>query len=301
MNAATSAYAGTITRRSVLLSLAALPLLGACARFSPVSGRSVFTGQLARLEAESGGRLGVFGLNTADGSTLTHRADERFPMCSTFKLMLAAAVLKRGEDDPGLMERVIPIAPGDLLKWAPAAKERVGQGMTVTELCAASMQVSDNTAANLLLRLLGGPEALTAYARSIGDEAFRLERWEPELNTAIPGDPRDTTTPAAMALSLRRLALGDALAPAQRGLLMRWLEGNATGAGKIRAGVPNGWRVGDKTGSGDYGTTNDVAVLFPPSDAPIILAVYLTQPVQDATYRIDVLASAARIAVQAFS
>ncbi|WP_243310210.1 class A beta-lactamase [Fundidesulfovibrio agrisoli] len=299
MNAATSASTGAITRRSVLLSLFALPLLGACAKFSSTSGRSVFTDQLAQLEAESGGRLGVFALNTASGSTLSHRPDERFPMCSTFKLMLAAAVLKRAETEPDLMERVIPVEPGDLLKWAPAAKERVGKGMTVTELCSAAMQVSDNTAANLLLRLLGGPEALTAFARSIGDEAFRLDRWEPELNTAIPGDPRDTTTPAAMARSLERLALGDALAPAQRGLLLRWLEGNATGAGKIRAGVPEGWRVGDKTGSGDYGTTNDVAVILPPSGSPLIVAVYLTQPVRDAAYRIDALASAARIAVLA--
>ncbi|MDN8127273.1 class A beta-lactamase, partial [Burkholderia multivorans] len=158
-------------------------------------------------------------------------------------------------------------------------------------------QYSDNTAANELMKLIGGPAAVTAYARSIGDDTFRLDRWETELNTALPGDLRDTTTPAAMAASLRVLVLGDALPAAQRAQLIEWLRGNKVGDKRIRAGVPTGWRVGDKTGTGDYGTTNDAGVLWPPSRAPIVLAVYYTQTRADAKAKDDVIATATRIAI----
>lgn len=295
-----------LTRRTFLSFLLAAAAASACDPFPPASrfdsAVADARSKLAELEAASGGRLGVSALRSRDGFSLSHRAGERFPMCSTFKLMLTAAVLRRSMDEPDILGRHVGYTKADLLSYAPITSKHVAQGgMSVEALCDATMRYSDNTAANLLLSLLGGPADVTAFARSIGDDAFRLDRWEPELNSAIPGDPRDTTTPAAMARSLKRLALGDALAPPQRDMLLRWMEGNTTGAGKIRAGVPDGWRVCDKTGSGDYGTTNDVAVLLPPSGAPVILAVYLTQPVQDAKYRIDVLASAARIVVQAFS
>ena len=295
-----------MTRRTFLSFLLASAAASACDPFPPASrfdfAEADARSKLAELEAESGGRLGVAALLSSGGYSLSHRASESFPMCSTFKLMLTAAVLRRSMDEPDFLGRHVGYTKADLLSYAPITSKHVAQGgMSVEALCDAAMRYSDNTAANLLLSLLGGPAAVTAYARSIGDGSFRLDRWEPELNTAIPGDQRDTTTPMTMARSLRHLALGDALAPAQRGMLMGWLEGNTTGAGKIRAGVPEGWRVGDKTGSGDYGTTNDVAVLLPPSGVPILLAVYLTQPEKDAKYRTDVLASAARIAIQAFS
>lgn len=172
--------------------------------------------------------------------------------------------------------------------------------MTWAELSAATLQYSDNTAMNLILTQLGGPAKLTEFARSIGDKSFRLDRPEPELNTAIPGDERDTSTPQAMAESLQNLTLGDALAKSQRAQLVGWLKGNTTGAASIRAGLPATWQVGDKTGAGEYGTTNDIAVIWPDNHAPLILVTYFTQPVKDAQSRREILAEAAKIAVSPF-
>ncbi len=167
--------------------------------------------------------------------------------------------------------------------------------MSIAQLCAATVQYSDNTAANLLIKGLGGLEAVNRFTQGIGDPAFRLDRREPDLNSAIPGDLRDTTTPAAMAASVKKIVLGEVLGASQREQLIVWLKGNTTGDASIRAGAPAGWIVGDKTGAGDYGTTNDVAVLWPPKGAPVVLAVYFTQPQQDAESRRDVLAAATRL------
>lgn len=254
--------------------------------------------KFAALESSSGGRLGVAMLGADGGSIAAYRDSERFPVCSTFKMMLAAAVLKRSLTDPGLMERRISFTKDDLVPWSPITEKHLAEGMPVVDLCAAAIQQSDNAAANLLLKLLGGPEGLTAFARSIGDPAFRLDRWETALNEALPGDERDTTTPAAMANSLRTLAFGEVLPAPQREMLLGWLKGNTTGGESIRAGVPSGWTVGDKTGSGSYGTTNDIAVLWPPEGQPMILAVYFTQKAQDASHRRDVIAAAAKLAVE---
>ena len=172
--------------------------------------------------------------------------------------------------------------------------------MTISKLCAAALQYSDNTSANLLMKVLGGPSAVTAYARSIGNAEFRLDRWETELNTCIPSDLRDTATPAAMAHSLRLLTLGEVLPPVKTKQLNAWLQGNTTGAKRIRAALPTGWQIGDKTGSGDYGTTNDIAVLWSPKRVPIVLAIYYTQKVPDARWRDDVIESAARIVLDIF-
>lgn len=255
------------------------------------------SGQLAALEREAGGRLGLAVRDPATGRRFAYRGGERFPLCSTFKLVLAAAVLRKSQDDPGLLEQLAAYGPGALLAWAPVTRRNLEQGrpMTVADLCAAAIQVSDNTAANLLLGKLGGPKALMAYARSLGDQAFRLDRVEPGLNSALPGDPRDTTTPEAMARTVEKLVLGDALAAPQRRQLADWLKGNTTGGESIRAGAPAGWMVGDKTGSGGYGTTNDVAVLWPPQGGPLVLAVYFTQAQKDAPARKDVLAAATRL------
>lgn len=254
--------------------------------------------KLAELEKASGGRLGVSALNTANGSYIRYRADERFPFCSTFKALLVAAVLKQSMDDSRIMQQHVSYAKDDLIIWSPATEKHLSNGMSVAELCAAAIQFSDNTAANLLLQTLGGPEALNSFTRSIGDSAFRLDRWEPDLNSAMPGDPRDTSTPDAMQKSLKRLVLGDMLAPPQREQLQAWLKGNTTGAQSIRAGVPEGWTVGDKTGGGYYGTTNDIALIWPPDGAPIVLAVYFTQKEKDAPARKDVIAAAARLVVE---
>lgn len=281
------------TRRELLLAGATAPLVTACSAWrgdGPL-------GALAALEASSGGRLGVAVLEAGATAPYGHRLEERFPMCSTFKLMAASGVLARSARDAQLLQRRIVYSKAELVSYSPITKDHVADGMTVAGLCAAALQYSDNTAGNLLIRLLAGPPGVTAFARSIGDDVFRLDRWETELNTAIPGDPRDTTTPAAMATSLQRLALGDALAAAHRAQLVAWLRGNTTGAARIRAGVPADWQVGDKTGGGDYGTTNDVAVLWPPGRPPRVVAMYFTQAEPDAVARSEVLAAAARIVI----
>ncbi|MCG0582107.1 PenA family class A beta-lactamase, partial [Burkholderia cenocepacia] len=252
------------------------------------------------LERDAGGRLGVCAIDTASGRVIEHRAGERFPFCSTFKAMLSAAVLAQSVERPGLLQQRVTYTKADLVNYSPVSEKHVGAGMTVAALCEATIQYSDNSAANLLMKLIGGPSAVTAYARSIGDDAFRLDRWETELNTALPGDPRDTTTPAAMAASIRVLTLGDALPAAQRAQLVAWLRGNKVGDKRIRAGVPAEWTVGDKTGTGDYGTTNDAGVIWPTSRAPIVLAVYYTQTRADARAKDDVIASVARIVAQTF-
>lgn len=257
-------------------------------------------GGLAALEGETGARLGVYALNLETGAEVRHRSEERFPVCSTFKVILASAVLKHSVQDAALMTRRVSYTTEDLVTYSPVTEKHVEGGMTVEALCAAAMQQSDNTAANLLMKILGGPGAVTAFARSIGDTQFRLDRWETELNTALPGDPRDTSTPSAMGLSLQKLALGDGLPEAQRAKLVKWMLGNTTGDKRIRAASPPGWKVGDKTGSGDYGTANDIAILWPPGRKPIILAIFHTQKAADAKWQNEVIAAAARAVLEAF-
>ncbi|MNO87613.1 Beta-lactamase [compost metagenome] len=282
-------------RRALLLAALAAPLMLALPARANDPSQALF----AALEKTSGGRLGVCALNTAIGSSIRYRADERFPLCSTFKLILAGAILARSSQVAGLLQQTLPYTQSDMVTYSPITAKHLATGMTVAELCAAAIQYSDNTAANLLMKLLGGPSAVTAFARGIGDTALRLDRWETELNSALPGDPRDTTTPAAMAHSVQALVLGDSLSKAQREQLQVWLKGNTTGAKRIRAGVPEPWQVGDKTGTGDYGTTNDVGVIWPVTSGPIVLTVYYTQKDADARPRDDVIAQATHIAVNA--
>ncbi|MFM1046960.1 class A beta-lactamase BlaA [Yersinia enterocolitica] len=288
-------------RRSLLLAGITLPLvsfaLPAWANALPAS----VDKQLAELERNANGHLGVAMINTGNGTKILYRAAQRFPFCSTFKFMLAAAVLDQSQSQPNLLNKHINYHESDLLSYAPITRKNLAHGMTVSELCAATIQYSDNTAANLLIKELGGLAAVNQFARSIGDQMFRLDRWEPDLNTARPNDPRDTTTPAAMAASMNKLVLGDALRPAQRSQLAVWLKGNTTGDATIRAGAPTDWIVGDKTGSGDYGTTNDIAVLWPTKGAPIVLVVYFTQREKDAKPRRDVLASVTKIILSQIS
>ncbi|HWT55148.1 MAG TPA: class A beta-lactamase [Rhodocyclaceae bacterium] len=288
------------TRRSFLIGTAALTLgLG-----KPVSAKQDRTdappARLAELERKMGGRLGLSALNTANGQRIDFRADERFPVCSTFKLILAGAILKHSVQDAALLQKIIHYSTGDLVAWSPLTEKHLADGMSIAALCAAALQYSDNTAANLLMKELGGPEAVTAYAHSIGNKHFRLDRWETELNSAIPGDPRDTATPASMADSLRMLTLGDALPSAQRTQLNEWMLGNTTGAKRIQAGVPADWKVGDKTGTGDYGSANDIGIVWPPGKKPMVLAIYHTHNDAKATANNEIIAAAARIVVEAF-
>jgi beta-lactamase class A len=235
-------------------------------------------------------------LDTADGAIAGHRIDERFAMCSTFKVLAVAATLARVDSGQEQLARRVAIEPGDLLSYAPVTRTHVGpDGMSVVELCEAAVTLSDNTAANLLLRALGGPPALTRYAQSLGDDATRLDRNEPELNEATPGDVRDTTTPAAMARTLAKLTTAEALRPPSRDLLIGWMIGCKTGSARLRAGLPQGWRVGDKTGSGDRGTTNDIAVIWPKDRAPLIVTSYLTESSANDESRNAVHAAVGRI------
>lgn len=253
---------------------------------------------LPELEKSSRGRLGVHAVDTASNRVVAYRSEERFPMCSTFKVILAGAMLDESTRSTGILNERLTYREDELIQHSPITEKHVGTGMTVSELCAATIQYSDNTAANVLLKRLGGPEALTRFTKKIGDPSFRLDRWEPALNTAIPDDPRDTTTPAAMTATLQALTLGNALNANCRTMLLTWMDGNTTGDKRIRARVPEGWRVGDKTGSGSYGTTNDVAVIRPPGKAAIVITIFLTGPEKDSPWRDNVIAKATTITLR---
>ncbi|MDQ2101184.1 class A beta-lactamase [Azospirillum isscasi] len=255
---------------------------------------------IAALETRSGGRLGVAVLDTGTGQRFGRRADERFPMCSTFKFLLAGAILKRVDEGRERLDRRVPVTRADLVPHAPFAETRLdGPPPTVAELCEATMTLSDNVAANLLLPAVDGPAGLTAFLRTLGDAQTRLDRNEPSLNSAIPGDPRDTTTPAAMVHSMERLMLGDALAPASRERLIAWMVANRTGDKRLRAGLPKGWRVGDKTGTGVRGTANDIAIVWPEGRAPLLIASYLTQTADGFKERDAIHAGVARAVADA--
>ena len=294
------------TRRAVLAGFGSFGLgsFAAGGLTSPVwavaPDASSFTTTVRTLERRSGGRLGVAVIDTQSGKQSGWRADERFPMCSTFKLVAAAAVLRRVDRGAEQLDRRVVIRHRDIITYSPVTKERIGQaGISIADLCEAAVTLSDNTAANLILKSLGGPRAFTAFARSLGDHATRLDRIEPHLNSAIPGDRRDTTTPAAMAKTVRALVLGDALSAASRVQLVAWLRGNKTGDTRLRAGLPDGWICGDKTGTGVRGTSNDIGVLWPPQQrAPLVVTAYLTGSTGDAKARDAILADVARAVVE---
>ena len=251
----------------------------------------------AALEKASGGRLGVTLLNTATGQRSGHRQDERFPMCSTFKFVLSACVLHLADQGTLSLDRRLPISAQDMLSHAPVTKRHVGKDLTVRDLCRATMVTSDNPAANLLLGVVGGPAGVTALLRANGDAVTRNDRLEPEMNLFAPGDPRDTTSPAAMAASLQRFVLGEVLKPVSRLQLADWLIDNETGDQRLRAGLSKAWRVGDKTGSNGEDTTNDIAILWPMAGgAPWVLTTYLQGATVDDAGRNDVLRQAAVIA-----
>jgi beta-lactamase class A len=254
-----------------------------------------------RLETASGGRLGVFCVDTGTGRNWGWRAYERFPVCSTYKLLLVGAVLADVDRGKNRLGRLVRYEARQLVAYSPVTSQHVASGMTVEALCAAAITVSDNTAANLLLDGLGGPKAVTEFARRLGDGKTRLDRNEPDVNECLPGDPRDTTTPAGMVHDLRALMLGGALQPGSRALLTKWLVADRTGENRIRAGVPENWREGDKTGSGERGTTNDVAILWPPMGKPVLVAAYLTGSTVRREQREATLAEVGRAVVAAVS
>jgi beta-lactamase class A len=268
-------------RRSFLAGacgLALVPRMIGCRAGRAAPGAAGAGAEVFRaIERRVGGRLGVLALDTGRGAVAAYRADERFALCSTFKLVLAAVVLARVDAGQEDLARPVPYDTAALLAYAPVARAHVGAGaLRVAALCEAAVTVSDNTAANLLLGTLGGPTGLTRYFRALGDTVSRLDRDEPTLNEARPGDARDTTTPRAMAHTAARVLVGDALRAASRARLVQWLEACTTGRARLRAGLPRGWRAGDKTGTGEPGTSCDVAIAWPPGRAPWLIAAYLT-------------------------
>jgi len=258
-------------RRGFLLAGA-----GLMASWLPVRAAGNFRQAMAALEARLGGLAGLSALDLASGRTLSWRGGERFAMCSSFKWILAAAVQKEVEEGRLTSGQVIRYSAKALLSHSPRTEAHLKDGMTVDDLCAAVVEVSDNGGANLLLERVGGPKGLTRFLREAGDTVTRLDRNEPGLNSNLPGDPRDTTTPDAMVGTMKRILTGDVLKPASREKLLDWLRKSETGAKRLRAGLPAGWRVGDKTGAGENGTTNDVGVIWPPGRAPVIVTIYLT-------------------------
>jgi beta-lactamase class A len=273
-------------------------LLLALLATSAASAENDAAGRFAAIEARIGGRIGVAAIDTANGKRVNYRADERFPMCSTFKFLAAAAVLKRVDEKKEKLDRLVSYGAKDILEYAPVTKQHLKEGgMILDALCAAAIEQSDNTAGNLLLAAIGGPAGLTNFVRTLDDQVTRLDRIEPELNSAIPGDERDTTTPAAMCSDMQKLLLSEALLEASRIRLEDWLRRNETGATMIRAGVPKNWIIGDKTGRGANGATNDIAIIRPRGRAPILLAIYSvgsTAPTKD---REAAIAEAAKIVV----
>lgn len=290
-----------ILHKILLSSVAIFSLVGSFSLYAKTAHQEMISQKLATLEQTANGRLGVALINTADNSQILYRENERFAMASTSKVMVVAAILKKSEANSALMNQNIKIKKSDLVNYNPITSKHLDTGMTIAELSAATLQYSDNTAMNKLLEHLGGPAKITEFARSINDVAYRLDRNEPALNSAIPGDERDTTTPLAMAKSLQALTLGNALAEPQRTQLVEWLKGNTTGGESIRAGLPSTWIVGDKTGNGNYGTTNDIAIIWSDNHAPLILVTYFTQTQKNAKARKDVLASAAKIVTEGFN
>ncbi|EFV13026.2 class A beta-lactamase [Segniliparus rugosus] len=304
-----------LPRRAALCGLFALSVLSACG--GPKDGRggrtsspesadlaaaAAFADAVTALERGHEAEVGVFVLDTGSGKTLEHRADQRFMMCSTFKALLAGAVLRKAQDEPGLLDRSIPV-PAEAAAgagYAPFGNSRLGKSATLAELCEASIQISDNIAANLLIDFLGGPPAVTSFFRSLDDTVTRLDRHEEAMSDGEAKDLLDTTTPRAIAKTLHKLALGEALAKPQRQQLVDWMLGSVTGTECIRAGLPSEWKVADKTGTGARGERHDIAIVWPTGGkAPLAVAI-LTR-VQNKAERNDQLladvASAARVAL----
>ena len=226
----------------------------------------------AGLERRFHARLGVYALDTGTGDAVAFNADERFAYCSTYKALATGMLLQR--DTSAQLGEVVHYTAGDLVEWSPVTSRHVRTGMTLRAVMAAALDYSDNTAANLLLNQLGGPRGLGEALRRLGDDTTNTDRTEPTLNDVSPGDTRDTTTPRAIGTDLRRLVLGNALPTGRRQLLTGWMLANTTGGPYIRAGVPHSWRVADKTGNGEWGARNDIAVAWPPGGgAPIVIAI----------------------------
>lgn len=253
--------------------------------------------KFAEIEKEFNARLGVYAIDTGTNQRLQYNPDDRFAYASTFKVLASAILLKQNSIED--LERVVTFSKDDLVTYSPVTEKHVDTGMTLGEISEAAIRYSDNTAANLLLEELGGPEQFKQALRDLGDDVTQPERFETELNDFAPGKKRDTSTPKAMANTLKKVALDDFLPDDKRELLHNWMKGNATGDKLIRAGAPAEWVVGDKSGAGSYGTRNDIAIVWPPDREPIVIAVMSRHEEADAEYDDALIAKAAEIALNA--
>ncbi|MER8016728.1 class A beta-lactamase [Streptomyces griseoluteus] len=287
-----------VPRRTLLRAGAALTAAAAATTSAPAfaapRGPAAPRAELAALEQRYGARLGVYARNTRTGATVAYRADEPFAMCSTFKAIAAAAVL-RDHGGRAALGEVIHYPPADILSNSEQTRAHQQTGMALGDVCAAAIQYSDNTAGNLMLRRIGGPAGLTRFFRSLGDRVSRLDRWETDLNTAVPGDPRDTSTPRALGHTFELLTLGRALGGGEREQLVGWLRGNTTSGKRFGAGLPSGWVLADKTGTGSYASANDLGVAWTGKGTPLLLSVLSTRPEPDAPVDEALIEESARL------
>lgn len=289
------------TRREAIIAAAAwvVPAALVAGRGQGASAATAAERALAALESRAGGRLGVCLLDTVSGQSVGHRLDERFAMCSTFKLPLAAIVLREAEQGRLRLDEMLPITKADLVSFAPVTEPKVGQSMTIAALAEAAQVTSDNTAANLLLARLGGPAAFTAALRALGDDMTRLDRTEPMLNLVKAGEVHDTTTPRAMAQTLARVLAGDGLAAASRERLIGWMRATTTGTKRLRAGLPASWQAGDKTGTAQAAAmtdkVNDIGMAWPPGRSALAITAYFDSSRRSAETRDDDQATLAEV------
>ncbi|HLL37006.1 MAG TPA: class A beta-lactamase [Streptomyces sp.] len=304
----------SLSRRALLTAGAAgaVGAVGAAALLTPATahataaahatGRAAgVTGRLRDLERRYDAKLGVYARNLRTGRTVRYHADDLFPICSVFKTLAAAAVLRDLDRGGEFLARRIHYTEADLVDGSDETRKHLAEGMTVAELCDVTIRFSDNAAGNLLLRELGGPTAITRFARSLGDPVTRLDRWETELNSAEPWRVTDTTSPRAIGRTYARLVLGDALPATDRELLTHWLLNNTTSDDRLRAGVPPTWRVADKTGGGAYGTNNNVGIAWTPDGTPVVLAILSRKSDPAAVRENALVAEAAKILSEALA
>ncbi|GAB1533980.1 MULTISPECIES: BBI family class A beta-lactamase [Brevibacillus] len=289
------------TVKTIFLTL--LTLAGCSSAETPVAktetSASAMDIKFAALEKQFGARLGVYAIDTETDLAVAYREDERFAFASTYKALAAGAVLHQKPLEE--LDKVITYTKDDLVTYSPITEKHVATGMTLREVADAAVRYSDNTAGNLLFKELGGPKGFESALRQIGDGVTKSERYETELNEAKPEDLRDTSTPKALATSLRAYTVGNALSSDKQKILIEWLQGNTTGAKLIRAGVSKDWIVGDKTGAASYGTRNDIGIIWPPNKKPIVIAVLSSRDKQDATYDDALIAEATKIVVDALT
>lgn len=279
----------------------AMLLLVGCSKENEVNGgevkaEDVSSGKFAQLEEKYGAKLGVYAIDTGNEETVAYQEDERFAYASTFKALAGAVLLK--ENPISILDEKRMYTKEDLVTYSPITEKYVDEGMTLREIAKAAMQYSDNTAGNLLFAELGGPDQLEEALRAIGDDVTEMDRLETELNEATPGDTRDTSTPKALATNLRILGLTDELSEEKREIFQEWFKGNTTGDTLIKSGVPTDWIVGDKSGAASYGTRNDIAIVWPPNDEPIVIAVLSNKQEKEAEYDDQLIGEATEIVLE---